>query len=83
MLGGCRERTSVYHLERRLVHRLPERVRFLQLGRQLTKKRHNRHNAECAKWYASDGTHLSREGYEKLADVLPVWLSMTEPTVPR
>lgn len=85
VMGGRWERTSAYHLERRLTHRLPGPVRFLQLGRQLTKKLHNRHSvtAECAKWYSSDGTHLSREGYEKIADVLPVWLTMVEPVVCR
>ena len=27
-------------------------------------------------WYNSDGVHLNRAGYDKLADLLPVWLRL-------
>ena len=74
------ERSAAFHLERRLSHQLPAAAKFIPLGRQLTKKLHNRYSfrPECAVWYAADGTHLSPEGYAKVADSagLPVWLKM-------
>ena len=79
---GCKwEHTAGYHMERRLVHRLPKEVRYCKFGRQLTKKVKGRHamTEGNAEWYALDRTHLSMEGYEKLADAneFPVWLTMS------
>ena len=69
---------AAYHLERRLLHRLPAPVIFVPLGRQLTKKSAKKHcvTQDCLGWYKRDRTHLSEAGYLKLADDLPVWLTM-------
>ena len=71
---------AAYHLERRLLHRLPEPVTFVPLGRQLSKKSARRHcmTLECLIWFRHDRTHLSEAGYRKLADDLPVWLTLAK-----
>ena len=44
-VSGARwERTSAFHLERRLLHQLPQEVCFVPLGRQLTKMWAGRHS---------------------------------------
>ena len=80
MFGARWEQTAAFHLERRLRHGLPKQVRFIPLGRQLTRKEHNRHaiTPGCLPWYQPDRTHLSPAGYEKLQDSLefPIWITM-------
>ena len=78
-INGARwEHTSAFHLERRLLHGLPEEVQFVPLGRQLTKKWAGRHSCVdgCARWYTMDSIRLSAEGYARLADIISVWLTM-------
>ncbi|KAF0300942.1 hypothetical protein FJT64_026668 [Amphibalanus amphitrite] len=78
-INGARwEQTSAFHLERRLLHGLPDEAQFVPLGRQLTKKWAGRHSCidDCARWYAMDGVHLSADGYARLADIIPIWLTM-------
>ena len=84
--GLAWEKTAAYHLERtakRVVEDMLERregehLKFVPLGRCLTKKQGGRHSVriECAQWYREDGVHLNAAGYEKLGDAmhLPVWL---------
>ena len=75
------EQTATFHLERRLKHALAGKVQFVPLGRQLTRKQHNVRslNSECADWFRKDLTHLSPEGYGRVADApaLPIWVKMT------
>ena len=85
--GIAWEKTAAFHLERsvkRVVEAFVEqegsvRVKFVPLGRYLTKKQGGRHamRMECAEWYRDDRVHLSRAGYKKIADAehLPVWLN--------
>ena len=75
------EATGAYHLERTLTKvKLGERVRFLTIGRTLTRKigrmRHGMRGCEAR--FEEDGVNLTREGYDKLADAtwFPVWLTM-------
>ena len=70
------ESTAAYHCERTLM-RMEASAKFVPLGRCLTRKiSKNRHGLKgCAKWYMPDGIHLSPEGYEKVGDALPVWMT--------
>ena len=72
--------SAAYHLERKLLHRLPAQATFVTLGRQLTRKLAGRHSftPRCLGWYRGDRTHLSAAGYAKLsrAQLFPGWLMM-------
>ena len=79
--GTTWEATAAYHLERTLLWlNLGDSVQLVPSGRQLTRKmgrrRHGIQNTEA--WYTEDGVHLSKEGYEKLADAssLPMWITL-------
>lgn len=85
--GLAWEKTAAFHLERtakKVVEEILDRqeggacIKFVPLGRYLTKKERGRHSvrAECAEWFRDDWVHLSQSGYRKLSEAehLPVWL---------
>ncbi|KAF0294530.1 hypothetical protein FJT64_007817 [Amphibalanus amphitrite] len=78
MHGVTWEYTAAYHLERTLV-KLDTEAKIVPLGRALTRKiSKNRHGLKgCEGWYLPDGIHLSPEGYQKLADIVPLWLTLS------
>ena len=77
--GGAKwETTAAFHLERRLLHCLPTSARFVPMGRHLTIRRRGRQECPvaCKPWFHADGVHLTKIGYQKLSDFLPIWLCM-------
>ena len=83
IMGAAWETTAAYHLERALLkRRLSDGdANFITLGRALTQKISHRRSGisrGCLRWFASDGIHLSQEGYRKLAPRLPSWLRVPE-----
>ena len=73
------EHTAAYKLDRK-VKEVANEAEFVSLGKALTKKLRRRHVIveECRDWFRTDGVHLSREGYHKVAQValFPGWLAV-------
>ena len=77
--GATWESTAAYHLERTLLKEgLHEHAVIIPLGRALTRKMGKRRQGlkGCEQWFCPDGVHLSAEGYLKLSDCVPVWLTL-------
>ena len=77
--GDRWEETAAYKLERTTMKsNLGRRTRVVPLGRALTtkmsKKNHGMLGVE--KYFCEDGVHLSRAGYGRLQDSVPVWLRL-------
>lgn len=75
------EHTASYKLDRKEKEAAEEEeASFISLGKTLTKKLRGRHVVveECRQWYQSDGVHLTREGYRKVAgaELFPSWLTV-------
>ena len=84
--GIAWEKTASYHMERttkKVLDAMATSVScvlsFVTLGRALTKKLTGRHSVrrECRAWYHADAVHPNSDGYDKLADMIPVWLRFT------
>lgn len=81
VVGATWESTAAYHLERTtLKAELGSTVRVIPLGRSLTRKMGRKRNGikGCEAWFQDDGVHLTREGYEKVANAgaFPEWLNI-------
>lgn len=77
--GDIWEKTAAYKLERTTMKsNLGRRTRVIPLGRAITvkmsKKNHGMLGVE--KYFRQDGVHLSRAGYIRLQDSVPIWLRL-------
>ena len=83
VMGTAWEKMASYFLERAMKKMIKTTrgrtrcsIQYVILGRVLTRKLMGCHSVreDCRDWYRPDEVRLSQAAYERVTDLLPIWL---------